>query len=172
MSSHRGLFASLGGRFGKGVSLAVAGLIVMSGQNLAYAGTDTSTSPTDATSTAPAPRSEYIVRFAAGTADAQRQDALAAADAVSLSSVPALRGTAPLPLVVNCVEPYGCVKVYVEFGQSPPVTATRMRPKTICSPSTGAPFVNEPSSAVRTNALPGEDPLQPGVVTLSDVATW
>src|SRR3954471_4921960 len=83
MSSHRGLFASLGGRFGKAVSLALAGLIVMSGQKLAYAGADTSSTTTDSTSAAPAPRGDYIVRFAAGTTDAQRQDALAAVDAVS-----------------------------------------------------------------------------------------
>src|SRR3954453_9657139 len=91
MSSHRDLFASLGGRFGKAISLALAGLIVMSGQNLAYAGTDTSTPTTDATSTASAPSGEYIVTFASGTTDAQRQDALVAVDAVSASSVPALR---------------------------------------------------------------------------------
>src|SRR3954451_4486693 len=86
MSSHRDLFASLGGRFGKAISLALAGLIVMSGQNLVYAGTDTSTPATDATSPASGPSGEYIVTFASGTMDAQRQDALAAVDAVSASS--------------------------------------------------------------------------------------
>src|SRR3954453_5946322 len=91
MSSHRDLFASLGGRFGKAISLALAGLIVMSGQNLAYAGTDTSTPTTDATATASAPSGEDIVTFASVTTDAQRQDALVAVDAVSASSVPALR---------------------------------------------------------------------------------
>src|SRR3954452_9579676 len=60
MSSHRSLCASLGGRFGKAISLALAGLIVMSGQNLVYAGTDTATPTADSTSTASDPSGEYI----------------------------------------------------------------------------------------------------------------
>src|SRR5690349_6372962 len=92
MSSHTNVFTSLTtGARGKIVSLVLAGLIVLSGQGTAHAKTATP-APEPISSTAPAePRSDFLITFAADTTEAQRRDALAAADAVSLSEVPALR---------------------------------------------------------------------------------
>src|SRR3954453_2106336 len=105
-----------GGSFPKVLSALLAGLIIISGQGMAFAdetaapsSSDASTTgsasassdpspsavaPTDTPSPSPSsdtPRSDYIVTFAAGTTQAQQQAALNAGGAVSASSVPALR---------------------------------------------------------------------------------
>src|SRR4051794_19265196 len=103
-----------GGSFPKVLSALLAGLIIISGQGMAFAdetaapsSSDASTTgsasassdpspsavaPTDTTSpSSGTPRSDYIVTFAAGTTQAQQQAALDAVGAVSASSVPALR---------------------------------------------------------------------------------
>ena len=88
-----------------------------------------------------------------------------------MSDVPTLRGTAPAPLVVIFVAPYGLTKVYSVSGHRPPVTEIRLRPNMICSVSTGSPLMNVASTAWRMNALPVGPPSQPGVVMMSESAT-
>src|SRR3954453_4349279 len=105
-----------GGSFPKVLSALLAGLIIISGQGMAFAdetaapsSSDASTTgsasassdpspsavaPTDTPSPSPSsdtPRSDYIVTFAAGTTQAQQQADLDTANAVSTDSVPALR---------------------------------------------------------------------------------
>src|SRR5262245_48901608 len=82
-----------------------------------------------------------------------------------VSTVPALRGSAPEASVVKFIVPYGVSNTYGVFGHRPLVTFARSRAKVIWSPSAGAPFANEPSMDTRNCAVPGDVPPHPGVLT-------